>query len=243
MKVGSYEIPEYRLFPTMVDATRIVFDKFKGESAPDNVTVATLWGHKSVSGSVLSKLGALRSYGLIEKRGIKVTELGKNITYPTNDDEKNEAIKQAILNIPLWAELYRKFGVNLPKENFWVDLKQLTGIEAPDSQKLAESVRNFYIDDVKNLNIVDKPAQSADPKQTQMRPGVEEDRKPSMNVQQSNIPHTGGVAVIQFPQIGELKGVIRNKKSLDIIRNFLDEIEEFYKTEESRNGEKPKESE
>jgi hypothetical protein len=243
MKLGSYEIPEYRLFPTMIDATRIIFDKFKGESAPDNLTVATLWGHKSVSGSVLSKLGALRSYGLIEKRGIKVTDLGKNITYPTNDDEKNESIKQAILNIPLWAELYRKFGVNLPKDNFWVDLKQITGMEAPDSQKLAESVRNAYYDDVKTLNIGEKSAQSADPKQIQTQKGGEEEKKPSTNALQPNFPLTGGVAVIQFPQIGELKGVIRNRKSLDIIRSFLNEIEEYYKNEESRNGEKPKEPE
>lgn len=236
MKVGSYEYPDYRLFPTAVEATKIIFDKFKGESAPDNATVAALWGHKSVSGSVLSKLGALRSYGLLEKRGIKVTDLGKSITYPTNDDEKNEAVKQAILNIPLWAELYRKFGVNLPKENFWVDLRQITGLEAPDSQKNAELVRNDYMEDVKYLNIVNKPSPPVDPKPVQTRiEGADDRKKDDMDTTQVITPRSGSIPFAQF-QFGESKVTVADKMGLEVIIGFLTNLKEVLDKQSNPSG-------
>ncbi len=224
MKVGTYEIPDYRLIPTMIESTKIIYDKFKGENAPDNLTVANLLGHKSVSGSLLTKLGNLRSYGLIEKRGIKVTELGKNITYPINEEARDEAIRQAILNIPLWAELYRKFGVNLPRENFWVDLKQITGLEAPESQKLADMVRNYYIDDTKYLNIVEKSVPPADSKSQQARAEDTNDRKDVMDTLQVNLK-SGTIPFTQF-QFGESKVVIADRAHLDIISGFLSNLKD-----------------
>lgn len=158
MKVGKYDTPTFRLHPNLVDATKILYENFKSDEAPDLLTVAKLLGHKTHrSGGFLTKIADLRSYGLLTSRGVKVTDLGKKLTYGTSDEEKNEAFKEALLNIPLWKELYSKFGKTLPTGNFWVELTKITGLEAPDAQKLEENVRNAYLADFQYLKEEKKP--------------------------------------------------------------------------------------
>ena len=69
MHIGSFSVPDVRLYPALVEATRTIYDKFPSDEA-DMRTLAQLLGHKSPkSGAFLSKLAALRAYGLIEGRG------------------------------------------------------------------------------------------------------------------------------------------------------------------------------
>jgi len=157
VKVGKYEIPDMRIYPTLFDAAKKFYENFKSEEAPDQLTAAKVLDHKSVSGAFLRKIACLRAYGLIEKRGIKVTELGKKLTYDPSEEERNKALREAILNIPLWKEFYGKWEVNPPTSNFWVQLTKITGLEAPDAQKIAENVRNAYLDDVRYLKPEKKP--------------------------------------------------------------------------------------
>lgn len=148
MKIGKYDIPQFRLHPNLNEATKILYENFKSDEAPNLLTVAQLLGHKTdKSGGFLTKLADLRSYGLITSRGVKVTDLGKRLTYGETEDGKNEAYKEALLTIPLWKELYGKFGKTLPTSNFWAQLGKITGLEPPDSQKVEEIVRKAYLDD------------------------------------------------------------------------------------------------
>lgn len=114
MKVGKYNIPDVRLYPHLYEATKRIYEEFRSEEAPNQLTVAQLLDHKSASGAFLMKIASLRAYGLVEKRGIKVTELGKKLTWGASEEEKNEALKQTILNIPLWKEFFSKWGTTLP---------------------------------------------------------------------------------------------------------------------------------
>jgi len=152
VKVGKYDIPDMRLYPSLFDATKKLYEHFKSEEATDELTVAKLLGHETnKSGAFLHKLAYLRAYGLVEKRGIKVTDLGKKLTYDPSEDERNKALKEVLLNIPLWKELHSKFGNTLPTSNFWVELTKITGLEAPDAQKMENIVRNAYLDDIRYL--------------------------------------------------------------------------------------------
>jgi hypothetical protein len=163
VKVGKYDIPQYKLYPKLVEATKTLFQTFKADEAPDLLTVAKLLGHKTdKSGGFLMKLADMRSYGLITSRGVKVTDLGKKLTYGLDDQEKNEAFKEALLNIPLWKEFYSKFGKTLPVSNFWANLKDITGLEAPDAQNVAEIVRNAYLDDAQYVKEAKKPENGDD---------------------------------------------------------------------------------
>lgn len=161
MKVGRYEIPDMRLYPKLVEATKLIYEKFGSEEARDLNLVAQLLGHKSAnSGAFLSKLAHLRAYGLIERRGVKVTELGKKLTFPTNEEELNDARKRAILNIPLWKEFYSKWKLELPNGNFWADLAKIAGLEAPEAKRVVEKVRKAYMSDVRYL----KPTEEVEKK-------------------------------------------------------------------------------
>jgi len=152
MRVGNFTIPDLRLFPMLVEATKKMFETYEDKEISDMKTLAILFGHKSEkSGAFLAKMTFLRAYGLIEGRGaVKVSQIGKDITFGT-DQEKAEATKKAILSIPLWSELYAKFGATLPSENFWAQLRQIATIEAPEAQRVAEEVRKAYLEDIRYL--------------------------------------------------------------------------------------------
>jgi len=152
MRVGSYSIPDMRLFPDLVDATRKIYETYPNEEVSDANALAQLLGHKSdKSGTYLSKMTCLRTYGLIEGRGtVRVSEIGKKITFGTVE-EKSEATRKVILGIPLWNELCAKFGANLPTDNFWAQLAKIAGLEAPEAQRVSEQVRKAYLDDIRYL--------------------------------------------------------------------------------------------
>ena len=147
-----------RLHPKLFEATKTLYESFKSAEATNLLTVAKVLGHKTdKSGGFISKLADLRAYGLLTKRGIKVTDLGKKLTYDPSDEERNKALKEVLLNVPLWKELYSKFGKTPPTSNFWVKLTEITGLEAPDAQKIEESVRNAYLADFQYLKEEKKP--------------------------------------------------------------------------------------
>lgn len=152
MRVGNYTIPDLRLFPSLVEATKKMYETYANQEVSDMKTLAILLGHKSEkSGAFLAKMTFLRAYGLIEGRGaVKVSEVGKRITFGT-DEEKADATKKAILSIPLWSDLYAKFSATLPTENFWAQLRQIATIEAPEAQRVAEEVRKAYLEDIHYL--------------------------------------------------------------------------------------------
>lgn len=158
MRVGNYTIPNMRLVPKLVGATKTIYETYSSEEISDMNAVAQLLGHKSArSGTFLQKMTFLRAYGLIEGRGaVRVSEVGKKITYGT-DQEKAEAIKKAILNIPLWKELFARYSIDLPKDNFWAVLSKITGLEPPRAQIVADYVQKAYLDDTRYIKVEKKP--------------------------------------------------------------------------------------
>lgn len=165
MKIGNYTIPDVRLFPNLAEATKLIYNKYPAEEVTDMKILANLLGHKTdKSGTFLNKLTYLRAYGLIEGRGsVRVSEIGKKITYGANEDERMQAIERALLNIPLWKEFYTRWGVNLPNGNFWVDLAKIATLEAPQAQTLAEYVRKAYLDDFRYLKLSRKEEKPIEP--------------------------------------------------------------------------------
>lgn len=106
---------------------------------------ASILGHKSEkSGTFLTKLAALsKHYGLIDRSGnnIELSGLGKKIAYPDNDDQKDAAIAEMILSVPLLRDLFNKIGNNFDSKTFPIHLREVTGIDrdvaAEESIRLA----------------------------------------------------------------------------------------------------------
>ena len=149
MKIGNYEIPDIRLSEAIQDVKKI-FDKVKNTKDLTHYSdIAVMLDYRSkIGGAFYRRLNSLTLFGLLEGRAkYRITELGENISYPINDGQKNELSSKAFLNVPLWNKLYSKHGKHLP-DNVWFDIKNITGISAPESQSIEKEVRKWYLDDV-----------------------------------------------------------------------------------------------
>ena len=155
MKIGNYEIPDIRLSEAIQDVKRI-FDKVKNTQDLTHYSdIAVMLDYKSkIGGAFYRRLNSLTLFGLLEGRAkYRITELGENISYPISDTQKSELTSKAFLNVPLWNKLYNKHGKQLP-DNVWYDIKNITGISAPESQSFEKDVRKWYLEDV--VFMVDK---------------------------------------------------------------------------------------
>jgi len=144
-KIGTYEYPDTQ-FGTLLKAVEILYTKFKGK-ANDEKTFAEALGHKTnKSGGFLMKLADLRKYGLIEKRGISITQKAKDIFIFIKPETKKQALNDAIMEIRLWKELYERLETTSPSsEDFKLQLAELTS----DTEKVVSqcsNIRNLYID-------------------------------------------------------------------------------------------------
>ncbi|HXS60712.1 MAG TPA: hypothetical protein VN703_07885 [Candidatus Sulfopaludibacter sp.] len=149
MKIGNYEIPDIRLSEAIQDVKKI-FDKVKNTQDLTHYSdIAVMLDYKSkIGGAFYRRLNSLTLFGLLEGRAkYRVTELGENISYPINENQKSELSSKAFLNVPLWNKLYSKHGKQL-SDNVWFDIKNITGISAPESQALEKEVRKWYLEDV-----------------------------------------------------------------------------------------------
>lgn len=150
VKIGRYTIPTLRLFPKLYDDIKLIYENYRLDEINDETAVAKLLDHKSPSGAFHSKIRDMRLYGLLESRGLKATSLTEKLTYGTKE-EKADATNKAVLNIPLWAEFYSRFGVQLPESNFWVQLQRITDLDPIEAQKHADFVRKAYLDDISHI--------------------------------------------------------------------------------------------
>ena len=67
---------------------------------------------------------------------------------------ENELTSKAFLSVPLWNKIYSKHGKHL-SDNVWFDIKNITGISAPEAQAVEKDVRKWYLEDV--VFVVEKP--------------------------------------------------------------------------------------
>jgi hypothetical protein len=158
LRIGRYSVPPIRLYPTLIDAIRRLYSRFQDNEVSDLNGVATALGHTSAkSGAFLLKLTALRAYGLIDGRGkIHVSELGASLAYPKDRSEEEKTLERAVTNIPLWKELYLRFGATLPKQGFAEELAKITGATLEEAKAKEEWIRRAYQDDL--LPLASKPS-------------------------------------------------------------------------------------
>jgi hypothetical protein len=156
LKIGNYEIPDIRLSEAIQDVKKI-FDKVKNTQDLTHYTdIAVMLDYKSkIGGAFYRRLNSLTLFGLLEGRAkYRVTELGENISYPIDEANKNELTSKAFLSVPLWNKIYSKHGKQL-SDNVWFDIKNITGISAPEAQAVEKDVRKWYLEDV--VFVVEKP--------------------------------------------------------------------------------------
>lgn len=157
MQIGNYTIPDSpNRLPALVERIRKVHDIYDKEEIKDylrNDGFATVLGYKSSNnGSYQRSVKALKEYGLVEgKVDLRLSNRVEAILYGT-EREKQESLLDAFKSIPLWFKLFEKFGVELPSDNFWVHLRNITGSSPKDAQDKANYVREAYAKDTSVIN-------------------------------------------------------------------------------------------
>lgn len=103
-----------------VARTREIWVKEKQHPTPID-TVVLHWKYKSLNGPASSVLASLKKFGLVSvestKGGgkrVKITDLANQILNHPNDAIRAKAIREAALTPPIHAELWEKYGENLP---------------------------------------------------------------------------------------------------------------------------------
>lgn len=224
MRIGNETVPRYSIEEVIGDVKKL--HSQYGRDDFSKADIAYTLGQSPTSGALMQKIADMKSYGLLQGRGDShsVTQIGEDSTFgdPT---EKSNALQTIFNNVPLWSRLYEKYRDNIKEEGFANILSKLTGAPVPECEKKAPTLIKQYIDDLKFINSVEKPVKPQDLQKTETRATESFDKIQSMSAPQ--VIEEGGCAIIQFPQFGESKVFIRNKKSLKTIRRFLDDLEEY----------------
>lgn len=240
MRLGTYEIPEVRLVPNAIADVKKIYDIVKTESIGTK-EIGTVFGYKQHStGIFYRRLTSMLAYGLLSQLSrstYKVSEVGIALCYP--EPEKESLYKnKAILNVGLWNEIFKKFGKNPPLDNFWIQLKNITGIEPVEAQKMQSQIRKWYLDDISLLTL--------DPLGHPIMDGISPLEEKNMQVHEetkglsSNAPNIRSVSqelvppdslgMLTVPDMGSI--LIKNEDTLAIARTYLDVLEKKLKAKE-----------
>ena len=164
MNLGTYSIPNNpNRLPRLIEFTRTIYDTFEDKPIPNaykNDSLASLLKHKSSkNGAFWGELAALKAYGLLEELGkdLKVSVLGKDITYGT-DEQAGQAALKAVLNIPLWKQLYDKYRCQLPSQDFWAKLQVITGVDAKVARSNEEYITEAFRLDTSLIKDINSPS-------------------------------------------------------------------------------------
>lgn len=180
VKIPIFDYPNIGV-EEAIRCAKILVEKLGGEAnKPD--AYASLLGHKSAkSGTFLVKIGDLRKYGLLEPRGVyKATELAKRITHPLNNDEKQIALNEIIMNIELWKILYNDLKKDYPPDNeFWIHLMNATGKDRSEAIKYADEIRKKYKEAMIHFeeNVKNQDSSNDFSEEIQNKKGKEESRQ------------------------------------------------------------------
>lgn len=159
MEIGNFSVPNNpNRLPRLIEHTKKIYDTYHADAIVNpkkNDALAQLLGYKSSNnGAYWSELAALKVYGLLEGRSdLRITELGKQVTYGTGD-QKPQAILRAFMNIPLWKQLYERYRLQLPSQEFWAKLQHITGCEAPVAKSNEQFITEAFKEDTSLIKSV-----------------------------------------------------------------------------------------
>lgn len=160
-KVGKYDYPVYG--PKIAIES---LEKIRDAKVTSIVGVAHVLDHKSInSGGFQSKLASMdKYYGLIDRRGdaIEITPLGKRIAYPADSEEKAIAIREMLLKVPLINDLYERLGEVYDRDQFFIHLSELAGVDRDIAVKETSNVRKIYDEALPYLRASDSVSKEED---------------------------------------------------------------------------------
>jgi len=149
MWLGTYNIPEVRLYPDVLNDVKkfsLVKPRIHDIDLDPKVLAKTL-GLTPNSGAFYRRLNSSICYGLVEGRSrFRLTQLGEDITNPKNYNirtKRQSLYKQSIL--------YKRFGKEVP-QSLTATLKDVTGEELSLVQRMERDIRRWYLKDLESIS-------------------------------------------------------------------------------------------
>ncbi len=148
----------------------------------------------------------MADYGLIETGGgdIRYTDLAKMILHG-EEEEIGKAKEKAVRNVPLFAEIFDRYGVNFTEDQLRLFLREKAGVDISEVATLAGEIGRL----MKKASLYLTPAPG---------PG----RKTSPSEEPSMIDLVEGYGSVKTA-FGNIK--IVNKATLNLARQLLDVLE------------------
>lgn len=228
MKIGDYEIPEVRLIPTSVQTLEEIY-KVKKKDRIQSKDLAILLGYKyGTEPHFYRKIRSLVEYGLLSGKGIfQISELGEKLLHPRDDQEKALAITNAVLNVPLWKEIYQKHGKKPRDDNFWAVIVDIAKVDPETAKNNATKILGWYLADIGHIseNLVGY-VDSAMSTTESLRSSTSQSKQ--MMAQQTVITENPtSLGRLTVPTIGTIE--INDNDTLIIARSYLNVLEKKIK--------------
>lgn len=153
MKIGTMNIPHHRL-GDLLEIPGMFYGKFGFDPIEGEIASKMMGYSGSNNGAYIRKVADLRAYGLLNPRGkIQVSELGRKVAFPEDDEERQAGLFLAFKNVEVYALIYEKYGKN-PSTDLWPDLIKWTKAKPNEAQELEQKLKNAYLYDVRLINEV-----------------------------------------------------------------------------------------
>lgn len=209
------EYPRYISITEAIEIAKKLVSTFKGNSISKEALATALQHSNASSGTFLVKLSDLKKYGILEGRGdaFYTTDIAKKIAIPTDQNEKDNAIKEMINNVKILPQLYEALRLNVaPTQNdILIHLITITKRDRSELQPLLAEISKLYKDALSYISVSDMAQSST---QTVMQ-------EPQS---QSNIPIQVAdktKEILTFMADGISLKVINDTEHLEKIKKFV----------------------
>ena len=101
-------------------------------------------------GALARKIAAAKRWGLIKGAGmLEITQLGKKIIHHVSEEELSQSRKEAFLGVPLFSNLYQRFGANPPVDSAFIAIlvreHELSERDAKTMLTIYKEAIKFYL--------------------------------------------------------------------------------------------------
>lgn len=236
MQLGTFKIPEIRLDIILSETLQKIYDSVKVDQIQSK-DLSTLLGYKhGTEIGLFKKINSMLAYGVLEGRGTyNITKLGENLLFPEPEQESHLKI-QALLNVGLWKELFKKNKKELPKDGFWIQLKNITDVDPATAKKVENKIANWYTEDMELVSDdLEFIKENSDQQPETIRSSPIQDNQMSQQIESSKLNNSSDIEILSFDrfQVALPKGDL--KKEWGKLKKYMDIKLEDYKYEEIKS--------
>lgn len=213
----TVEYPRYISISEAIEIAKKLVSTFKGGVINIDALANALQHKNATSGTFLVKLSDLKKLGLIDGRSgtFYTTDVAKKIAIPTDENEKNMAIREMINNVKILTQLHDNLhSETAPTDNdILIQLINITKKDRAEIQPLVADISKLYKDALPYMSMTKASPQA----QQQVQPEFTR-----MGVEISASATSSDKEILTFVANGISLKVVNDKENLEKVKKFVD---------------------